>query len=235
VTKIIKDEILGNIFSIYKSKTMKRLIFFFAFALLAIAVEAQKVNYRLPISYSTSNPTIVPAAANSVFWYNTSTRTLWHYDRTPGVVAWVEYNSRAYAEMGINNDTLSLSFSATTADTLEGLTSGSLSGFTNNTEGGVLTYSGPHTKKFLLTYSASFTFAEAVPVWAYIVQSGTSKLLSRTRALPATAGNTVNVSGQTILTLTTGQTVALFFVPTTHTGTDALTVYEANVTLVEIE
>lgn len=213
---------------------MKQILFLLIFCFAALFATAQKVNYRLPISYSTVNPSIVPTASKSVFWYNTATRTLWHYDRTPGVVAWVEYNSRAYAEVGISNDTLSISFAGTTADTLEGMTAGSVSGFTVNADG-LLVYSGPHTKKFLATYSASFTFAEAVPVWAYLVQSGTSKLLSRTRALPATAGNTVNVSGQTILTLTTGQTVSLFFVPTAHTGTDALTVYEANISLVEIE
>lgn len=214
---------------------MKQAIFLFLFAFSAVFVQAQKVDFRLPITYSKQNPAQVPTASKSVFWYNTATRVLWHYDRTPGITAWVEYNSRAYAEMGISNDTLSISFAATTADTLEGLTSGSLSGFTHNSEGGVLTYTGVHTKTFLVNYSASFTFAEAVPVWAYIQVSGTAKLLSRTRALPATAGNTVNVSGQTIVTLTTGQTVALFFVPTSHSGTDALTVYEANVSLIEIE
>ena len=212
---------------------MKQTFFIFLFAFSALFAAAQKVDFRLPISYSKQNPTLVPSAARSAFWYNSATGILWRYDKT--AAAWTEYQSRDYAEMGISNDTLSISFAGTTADTLEGMTSGSLSGFTHNSEGGVLTYSGPHTKKFLLTYSASFTFAEAVPVWAYVVQSGTSKLLSRTRALPATAGNTVNVSGNTILTLTTGQTVALFFVPTAHTGTDALTVYEANVTLTEIE
>lgn len=212
---------------------MKQTLLFIIFCLFAGVVTAQKVDFRLPISYSKVNPSLVPSASKSAFWYNTVTGILWRYDKASA--AWVEYNSRAYAEMGISNDTLSISFAGTTADTLEGLTSGSLSGFTHNSEGGVLTYTGLSSKKFLLTYSASFTFAEAVPVWAYIVQSGTSKLLSRTRALPATAGNTVNVSGNTILTLTTGQTVSLFFVPTTHTGTDALTVYEANVTLTEIE
>lgn len=212
---------------------MKQILFFLLFAFSACFVQAQKVDFRLPISYSKQNPSLVPTAAKSAFWYNTETGILWRYDKT--AAAWVEYQSRAYAEMGISNDTLSISFAGTTADTLEGFTSGSLSGFTHNSEGGVLTYSGPHSKKFLATYSASFTFAEAVPVWAYLQVSGSAKLLSRTRALPATAGNTVNISGQTILTLTTGQTVSLFFVPTTHSGTDALTVYEANVTLTEIE
>lgn len=213
---------------------MKNLVLFFVFSVLfAVSATAQKVDFRQPISYSKVNPVNVPSASKPAFWYNTATGILWRYDKASA--AWVEYDSRAYAEMGISNDTLSISFAATTPDTLEGLTSGSLSGFTHNSEGGVLTYTGLTAKKFLLTYSASFTFAEAVPVWAYIVQSGTSKLLSRTRALPATAGNTVNVAGNTIVTLTTGQTISLFFVPTAHTGTDALTVYEANVSLVEIE
>ena len=212
---------------------MKQALFLLIFCFCALFATAQKITSKQPTSYSKVNPANVPTASQPNFWYNTATGVLWRYDKAEA--AWVEYQSRAYAEMGISNDTLSISFSGTTADTLEGLTSGSLSGFTHNTEGGVLTYTGANTKKFLATYSASFTFAEAVPVWAYLQQSGSAKLLSRTRALPATAGNTVNVSGQTILTLTTGQTVSLFFVPTTHSGTDALTVYEANVTLVEIE
>lgn len=212
---------------------MKNLIFFFAFSFFAVAVNAQKIDFKQPINYSKVNPAKVPTAAQPAFWYNTATGVLWNYDKT--AAAWVEYLSRSYGEMGISNDTLSISFTDTTPDTLEGFTSGSLSGFTHNSEGGILTYTGARTKTFLATYSASFTFAEAVPVWAYLVQSGTNKLLSRTRALPATAGNTVSVSGQTIVTLATGQTLALFFAPTTHSGTDALTVFEANVTLVEIE
>ena len=141
---------------------MKQTLLIFFFALCALFVTAQKVNYRLPISYSKVDPTNVPTATQSAFWYNTATGIFWRYDKT--AAAWTEYQSRAYAEVGIENDTLSISFAATTADTLEGMTAGSLSGFTVNSDG-LLVYSGPHTKKFLLNYSASFTFAEAVPVW----------------------------------------------------------------------
>lgn len=212
---------------------MKQILFLLLFCLCAFFAGAQKVDYKIPFDYSKVSPTRTPSAIKSAFWYNTETGVLWNYDKTAG--AWVEYLSKNYGEMGISNDTLSLSFAATTADTLQGMTGGSLSGFLVSADGGNLVYIGAHTKTFLAKYSASFTFAEAVPVWAYLQVSGSAKLLSRTRALPATAGNTVNVAGQTIVTLTPGQTVSLFFVPTTHSGTDALTVYEANVTLTEIE
>lgn len=217
-----------------KKTTMKKAtILFFLFLGILSFVNAQKVDYKQPISYSKVDPTRTPTAFQSHFWYNTTSGVLWRYDKAE--VSWAEYNSRAYAEMGISNDTLSISFAATTPDTLEGMTAGNLSGFTLNSDGDLLTYTGATTKKFLLTYSASFTFAEAVPVWAYIVKSGSVQYMSRTRVLPATAGNTVNVSGTSIVSLSQGQTIALFFVPTTHSGTDALTVYEANVSLVEIE
>lgn len=209
------------------------LIFAFLFCLFAITATAQKIDFKQPVNYSKRDPVNVPSAAKPHFWYNTATGVLWRYDKT--AAAWTEYLSRAYGEIGISNDTLTISFAATTADTLQGMTAGSLSGFSLSGDGGSLVYTGLHPKTFLATYSASFTFAEAVPVWAYLQQSGSAKLLSRTRALPATAGDVVNVSGQTILTITTGQTVSLFFVPTTHSGTDALTVLEANVTLMEIE
>lgn len=211
---------------------MKHIIFSFCL-LFAANLAAQKIDRYLPISYSQRDPVNAPKVHASQLWFNTATSGLWKYDRTAG--RWEDMDSQAYAEMGISNDTLSISFAATTADTLEGLTSGSLSGFTHNAEGGVLTYTGTQSKTFLVMYSASYTFAEAVPVWAYLQVSGTAKLLSRTRALPATAGNTVSVSGQTIVTLAPGQTVSLFFVPTAHTGTDALTVYECNVSLTEIK
>jgi len=212
---------------------MKQTFIIFLFAFSALFAAAQKVDFRLPISYSKQNPTLVPSAARSAFWYNSATGVLWRYDKT--AAAWTEYQSRAYAEMGISNDTLSISFAGTTADTLEGMTSANLSGFTLSTDGGVLTYTGTETKRFLVNYSVSFTFAEAVVVSAYLVKSGTIQYLTKTRNLGATAGNTVNSAATAIITFTPGQTLSLFFVPATHTGTDALTVYEANVSILEIK
>lgn len=212
---------------------MKKLFFLFAFAFSFLSLKAQKVDFKQPISYSKLNPTKTPTAAQSAFWYNTATGVLWRYDKT--TAAWVTYEDQNYAELTISNDTLSISFAGTTPDTLEGFTASNLSGFTLDTDGGVLTYTGTETKKFLLTYSVSFTFAEAVVMNAYIQKSGSIVYPTRTRNLPATAGNTVNSAATAIITLTAGQTVSLFFVPVTHTGTDALTVYEAGVTLVEIK
>lgn len=212
---------------------MKQTLFLLVLGLLPFLGSAQKVDYRIPISYSKVNPTLTPTAVKSAFWYNTATGILWKYNKS--TAAWEVFETQDYAEMAISNDTLSLSFAGTTPDTLLGMTATQLSGFTLSANGGVLTYTGIETKKFLLTYSTSFTFAEASVVNAYIVRSGTILYPTRTRNLPATAGNTVNSAGNAIVTLTAGQTLALFFVPGTHTGTDALTVYEANLSLVEIK
>ena len=212
---------------------MKHIILLLAFCAAFFGATAQKVDFRQPISYSKVNPTRTPTAAQSHFWYNTATGIMYRYDKT--VVAWVTYETQNYAEFGISNDTLSISFAGTTPDTLQGMTSANLSGFTLSTDGGVLTYAGTETKRFLVNYSVSFTFAEAVVVSAYLVKSGTIQYPTKTRNLGATAGNTVNSAATAIITFTPGQTLSLFFVPASHTGTDALTVYEANVSILEIK
>ena len=212
---------------------MKHIILLLAFCAAFFGATAQKVDFRQPISYSKVNPTRTPTAAQSHFWYNTVTGIMYRYDKT--VVAWVTYETQNYAEFGISNDTLSISCAGTTPDTLQGMTSANLSGFTLSTDGGVLTYAGTETKRFLVNYSVSFTFAEAVVVSAYLVKSGTIQYPTKTRNLGATAGNTVNSAATAIITFTPGQTLSLFFVPASHTGTDALTVYEANVSILEIK
>lgn len=211
---------------------MKHILLSFCLLFAASALTAQKIDFKLPINYSKVNPSKVPTAAQSAFWYNSATGVLWKYDKT--AAAWVEYLAKQYAEAGISNDTLSISFAGTTADTLQGLTAGNLNGFSLSGDGGYLVYNGVHTKTFAVSYSTSCTFAEASVVFAYIAKNGTADLLTRTRALPATAGNTINLSGNGIISLATGDTVSLFFVPATHSGTDALTVYEANITLTEL-
>lgn len=213
---------------------MKHILFPLFFCLFAVAATAQRIDFKQPISYSKVNPTKVPTAAQSAFWYNTTTGKLYRYDKAGA--EWVDYSGGDYAEMGISNDTLSISFAATTADTLEGMTAGSTSGFTLNSDGGILTYNGASVKRFLLNYNTSFTFAEnANIVRSYIVQNGSAVLKTRARQTVTTAGDNVNTSGNCILTLSPGDTVGLFFVPSAHTGTDALTVYEVNVSLVEID
>ena len=213
---------------------MKQTLVFIIFCLFAGVATAQKVDFRLPISYSKVNPSLVPSASKSAFWYNTATGVLWRYDKASA--AWVDYSGGSYAEMVIENDTLSISFAGTTADTLEGMTAGSTSGFTLNADGGILTYNGDVVKRFLLTYSTTFTFAEnANIVRSYIAQNGSAVLKTRARRTITTAGDNANTSGNCVLTLSPGDTVGLFFVPSTHTGTDALTVYEVSVSLVEID
>ena len=116
---------------------MKHIILLLAFCAAFFGATAQKVDFRQPISYSKVNPTRTPTAAQSHFWYNTVTGIMYRYDKT--VVAWVTYETQNYAEFGISNDTLSISFAGTTPDTLQGMTSANLSGFTLSTDGGVLT------------------------------------------------------------------------------------------------
>lgn len=214
---------------------MKKILFLFVFVASFFSIEAQRVDFRLPISYSKRNPVNTPNASTPAFWYNTETGVMWRYNKT--TTDWEVFVDQSYAELGMSNaSALTISFAATTADTLLGMTAGQLSAdFAVSSDGGVLTYSGTETKKFLLTYSVSFTFAEAVVVNAYIQRSGAPVYPTRTRNLPATAGNTVNSAGNSIVTLTSGQTLSLFFVPASHTGTDILTVSEANISLVEIK
>ena len=214
---------------------MKKLLFLFGPLLFfchgSYAQGGHTINYFHPIPYTKQNPTTAPKVSQSKFLYNTETGVLWQYRNG----AWTKHNEQSYASMVISNDTLSISYAGTTADTLEGMTSGGLSDFTLDADGGTLTYTGALTKTFKVNYSTSFTFAEASVVFAYMVKNGTIVYPTRTRNLPATAGNMVNSAGQGIITLSTGNTVGLFFVPGTHTGTDVLTVYEANVILEELK
>lgn len=210
---------------------MRKILALAIFCCLTMTGMGQAVSFYLPVTYSKYAPVKAPKSGASNLWFNTSNSSLYRYVKDAG---WENLNAPSHAEFGISNDTLSISFAATTADTLQGMTAGSLSGFTLSSDGGVLTYGGARAKTFLVNYSASFTFAEAVVVSSYLVRSGTIIYPTKTRVLGATAGNMVSVSGTAIVSLSPGQTLSLFFVPGTHTGTDALTVYEANVTLTQL-
>lgn len=210
---------------------MRKFLALAIFLCLSLTAIGQAVSFYLPVTYSKYAPTKAPKSGASNLWFNTSNSCLYRYVKDAG---WENLNAPNHAQFGISNDTLSISFAGTTADTLQGMTAGSLSGFSLSSDGGVLTYNGTRAKTFSLNYSASFTFAEAVVVSSYLVRSGTIIYPTKTRVLGATAGNMVSVSGTAIVSLSPGQTLSLFFVPATHTGTDALTVYEANVTLTEL-
>lgn len=94
--------------------------------------------------------------------------------------------------MGIEQDTITLAFAATTADTVEGFTAGLLHGFSLGGDHSLI-YTGARQGRFLLNYSVSFTFAEAGTLTSYVKVNTDIKYKSRRRQIAATAGNVVTV------------------------------------------
>ena len=137
---------------------MKHIITF-VILLFCANIFAQKIDYSRPVAYSKLNPTARPTNARPYeVWKNTETGILWIWDKANG--AWSRQNPEYYGEMGISNDTITLAFAATTADTLEGFTAGLLHGFSLGGDHSLI-YTGARQGRFLLNYSVSFTFAEA--------------------------------------------------------------------------
>lgn len=211
---------------------MKKLLFLLAILCTVQSVQAQKIDYLRPVAYSKQNPSAAPTSTKpSQLWLNTETGTLWVWDKAER--DWAHVANDYYGEMGISNDTIPLSFAATTADTLEELTAGFLHGFALDGDF-ALRYTGTKPGKFLLNYSTSFTFAEAGVMFAFVKQNTSIVYRGRSRSLVATAGNIVTSSGNCILTLEPGDRVILFFQPSSHSGSDNLTVYECNVSLTQL-
>ena len=215
---------------------MKRIIFILALIFAALVVpdlaKAQTVSKTVGTAYSTQNPSAPPNNSRpQQLWFNTETSILWAWDKSAST--WYRQNNDYYGEMGITDDTLTLSFAAVTPDTLEGLTAGQLHGFSLGGDHSLI-YTGTRQGRFMLNYSVSFTFAEAGTLTSYVKQNTTVVNRSRRRQIVATAGNVVTVSGECILTLSTNDKVSLWFFPTTHTGSDDLTVYECGVTLTQL-
>ena len=203
----------------------------FALALPDFA-DAQKVASTQGVAYSTSNPATAPSSGRPhQLWLNTETGILFAWDKSAR--AWYRQNNDLYGEMGIEQDTLTLAFAATTADTVEGFTAGLLHGFSLGGDHSLI-YTGARQGRFLLNYSVSFTFAEAGTLTSYVKVNTDIEYKSRRRQIVATAGNVVTVSGSCIVTLETNDTVSLWFFPTAHTGSDDLTVYEANIALTQL-
>jgi len=203
----------------------------FALALPDFA-DAQKVASTQGVAYSTSNPTTAPSSGRPhQLWLNTETGILFAWDKSAR--SWYRQNNDLYGEMGIEQDTLTLAFAATTADTVEGFTAGLLHGFSLGGDHSLI-YTGARQGRFLLNYSVSFTFAEAGTLTSYVKVNTDIEYKSRRRQIVATAGNVVTVSGSCIVTLETSDTISLWFFPTAHTGSDDLTVYEANISLAQL-
>lgn len=212
---------------------MKNILILLFVGFFSAFLNAQKIDYIRGTAYSTSNPTARPTNARPYqLWKNTATGILWVWDNANSV--WSRQNPEYYGEMGIENDTLTLGFAATTADTLEGVTAGLLNGFALDGDFSIR-YTGEKQGRFLLNYSTSFTFAEAGTITSYVKQNTTIVYKSKRRQIVATAGNNVTSSGNCLLTLQPGDRILLFFQPTTHTGSDDLTVYECNVSLTQLK
>lgn len=214
---------------------MKHILFVLAIIaalVLPDRTQAQTISSKQPVAYSTANPSAAPNGSRpQQLWLNTESGILWAWDKSAST--WYRQNNDFYGEMGIDNDTLTLAFAAVTPDTLEGLTAGQLHGFSLGGDHSLI-YTGTRQGRFLLKYSVSFTFAEAGTLTSYVKQNTTVVNRSRRRQIVATAGNVVTVSGECILTLSTNDKVSLWFFPTTHTGSDDLTVYECGVTLTQL-
>jgi len=137
----------------------------------------------------------------------------------------------AYAEMSLDSTTSTISFAATTAAPVEGLTAGLMSGFSMLSDSG-LTYTGTGGR-FLIQYSASLTFAEAANVisgWPII--SGVNRNRGKFSQTIVLTTDRSTVSGSVIVNLVTGNVIRFLCVPSAHTGTDILTLnqFRLNVT-----
>jgi len=212
---------------------MKKLLFIFSILVFAATTQAQKIDFWGQIPYSKQAPRSTPKVYESQFWFNTTNSTLYTFNRQTK-----EWESKAnkpqYAEMSISNDTTSISFAATTPAPVEELTAGLMSGFSMVSDS-ALRYDGLAAGTFTINYSFSVSFAEAANILnGYPVINTTPVLRSKFRQTATLTTDRVQVSGTGIISLTPGQTVRFLFFPSTHTGTDVLTIYEANVNLVQL-
>ncbi len=204
-----------------------------AIMLFAFGLNAQKVTKSAAVDYSNRVPATVPAANKSSLWFYTVTSDLYGYDKT--TEEWGVFSKKsAYGEMSISNDTSTLSFAGTTPAAIGGLTSNLLNDFTL-TNDSMLTYTGAKNGVFKISYTTSFSFGEA-GIMAGYVRVG-SAILYRTRfrqSVTTATTERVNAAGSAIVQLAPGDVLKLVFAPGSHTGTDVLTVYEANLNVEEI-
>lgn len=207
---------------------MKKIFFILAFATAFFStINAQIVNRWISTAYSTRVPTNTPTLQNSHVWYNTTNSTLYGYNRTTS--EWTPFSKQAaYGEISISSDTATLSFAGTTPAAIDELSAGPLSDF-SFTNDSTLTYDGAQAGVFHLSYSTSFSFAEAGIMNGYIKIGSSIVTRSKFRQSVTTAtSERVNAAGSCIVSLSPGDIIRFVFAPSTHTGTDVLTVYELN-------
>lgn len=209
---------------------MKKYLILIGFALSFFTAEAQKVYSIWPIKYGRQDPTFSPRVGENHTWFNTN-GGLKVFNRAEA--AWEDVSTQAsYAEISISNDTSTISFAATTAAPLQDLTAGPLRGFSIVSDS-VLKYNGAETAVFSINYSASISFAEASNIISgWVEVNGTTQLRSRFRQTITTlTAEREMVSGTCLVTLPPGALIRFMMVPSAHTGTDVLTVYEFNLNI----
>lgn len=209
----------------------------FALSLFAIIFQAsaQKVYWKIPVDYLKQEPThttTIPGAKDSKLKYYSN--DLYIYDNSDLV-----YRKMAkapyYAEMSISNDTSTVTFAGTTATVLQDLTAGPVSGFTMVSDS-LLRYDGNTSGTFRVEYSASLSFTEAANIInGYVHVNGVEVPRSKFRQTVTTANTErINVAGSFITTLAPDALVRFMLVPSTHTGSDDILVYQFNLNIVQL-
>jgi len=212
---------------------MKKILFLAFFALAFFTAEAQTIQRWGMIPYSKPAPTGNPKVAESQLQYSTNFSSLYRYNRL--TARWEALSSKsAYGEMSISNDTSTISFTNTTALPIQDLTAGPLSGFSMVSDS-VLRYDGFESKVFRVSYSATFQFAEAANlIRGYVEVNGTQNARTAFRQTTTLTTENETVGGTALITLAPGALVRFMFFPSTHTGTDILTIPNFNLNIEEV-
>lgn len=212
---------------------MKKILFLLAFTFAFLNAEAQRVDRWGSIPYSSRVPTAAPKITEAQVWFDTDNGNMYTYRRSTADWQTVAHKA-TYAEMSISNDTSTISFAATTAAPIQDLTVGPISGFTMISDS-LLRYDGEVAATFQVGFEASILFAEAANIIrGYVEVNGTEQTRARFRQTMTLTTENETVAGSALITLNPGALVRFMFVPSTHTGTDVLTIYQFNLNLVEI-
>lgn len=212
---------------------MKKILFLIAFAFAFFNAEAQKIDTRVLLPQSKRAPVTAPKIADPQVWFNTTSGDLYTYRRS--TAEWRAVATQpAYAEMSISNDTSTISFAATTAAPIQDLTVGPVSGFTMVSDS-VLQYDGDVAAVFRISYSSSILFAEAANIIrGYVEVNGSESTRTKFRQTMTLVTENEMVSGTALVMLNPGALVRFMFQPSTHTGTDILTIYQFNLNIVQV-
>lgn len=212
---------------------MKKILFTFSLlVLMAFSMNAQRVYYKHAVDYLKEAPTDIPSSktnqlkhyANDLYTYDAVEGTYRKFAKAP----W-------YAEMSISNDTSTVTFAGTTATVLQDLTAGPIAGFTLVSDS-LLRYDGNATGVFRVSYSASLSFTEAANIInGYVQVNGVEATRSRFRQTVTTANTErINIAGSFITSLAPDALLRFMLVPSTHTGSDDILVYQFNLNIVQI-